>query len=201
MSKLNLKKNEAALKALTLFVLSVSLLNTACSKKEVEELTNNSDGGTVQGLNGKIVLSNNNSDEITVSNDGAFIFPNELGITNRYQVSIVEQPDNQTCTVNNASGVITVSEIRDVVVVCSAASYFIGFTVTGLTGTVQLLNNGTDVTTISADGSYVFPTYLADGGNYNVTVVSQPAGQTCDVTQGSGTLSADVTDIFVDCHP
>ncbi|HVN42057.1 MAG TPA: hypothetical protein VMT50_04685, partial [Steroidobacteraceae bacterium] len=37
------------------------------------------------------------------------------------------------------------------------------------------------------------------GGHYAVTVLTQPAGQTCAVASGSGTASANVTDVTVTC--
>lgn len=200
MSKWNTKKQIFA-KTATLVVAGLSLLCTACSPEQVDELTNNSVGGTVSGLQGTLVLSNNHTDEIVITGDGAFTFPSELGVANRYRVEVVEQPAGQTCWVQNASGVVTVSEVRDVTVVCSAVQHFVGFTVVGLNGTLAVLNNGTDVTTISTDGSFVFPTYLVEGSNYNVTVSSQPMGQTCVITNGSGTANADVTDILITCSP
>ena len=41
---------------------------------------------------------------------------------------------------------------------------------------------------------------MAGGAAYSVSVVTQPSGQTCAVTNGSGTVgSADVTDVTVSC--
>jgi hypothetical protein len=43
-------------------------------------------------------------------------------------------------------------------------------------------------------------TELEDGVAYAITVLAQPAGQTCSVTNGSGTIAtADVTDVSVAC--
>lgn len=78
--------------------------------------------------------------------------------------------------------------------------YTVGGTVSGLTGTLTLQNNGGDDLDVSADGSFAFATALSDGSAYAVTILAQPAGQTCEVTNGSGTISgADVTTVVVDC--
>jgi hypothetical protein len=78
--------------------------------------------------------------------------------------------------------------------------YTIGGTVSGLSGSVVLQNNGTDNETVSSDGAFTFSTVLSEGSHYAVTVFTQPAGQTCAVTGGSGTVgSANVTTVAVNC--
>jgi Putative esterase len=79
-------------------------------------------------------------------------------------------------------------------------TYTVGGTVTGLTGTVVLEDNGGDNLTVSASGSFTFATSLAQGAAYDVTVGTEPAGQTCTITGGSGTMpAADITNIAVAC--
>ena len=80
------------------------------------------------------------------------------------------------------------------------ATYSIGGTVTGLSGTVVLQNNGGDDLSVSSSGPFTFNTPLAGGATYNVTVKTNPSGQTCTVSGGSGTVaSANVTNIAVAC--
>lgn len=81
----------------------------------------------------------------------------------------------------------------------STASYTIGGTVTGLTGTVVLRNNGGDNQTVTApNGAFTFAPIPA-GASYNVSVLTQPAGQSCTVTNGSGTATANVSNVAVAC--
>ncbi|MCP4963860.1 MAG: hypothetical protein GY926_01350, partial [bacterium] len=69
-----------------------------------------------------------------------------------------------------------------------------------LTGTLVLQNNGGDDLILTADGAFAFTTALADGSAYDVTVLTQPAGQICTITTGSGTLAgADVTNVAANC--
>jgi len=59
----------------------------------------------------------------------------------------------------------------------------VGGTVSGFTGgTLALWNNGTDRLAIPANGAFTFPLQIANGSNYAVVVATQPAGQTCTVT-------------------
>ncbi len=54
--------------------------------------------------------------------------------------------------------------------------------------------------TVDANGAFTFPTTIADGDHYLLTVNTQPTGQVCVVANGSGTVSgAGVTNILVTC--
>ena len=85
--------------------------------------------------------------------------------------------------------------------ITAAQTYTVGGTVTGLTGSsVVLQDNQADNLTVSANGAFTFATALANGSAYGVTVLTQPAGQTCTVTQGNGALSgANVSNVQVVC--
>ena len=80
-------------------------------------------------------------------------------------------------------------------------TYTIGGTVSGLTGAgLVLQNNGGDNLTMSANAAaFTFATALAAAAPYAVTVQSQPAGQTCTVTSGSGNVQANVVNVAVSC--
>ena len=54
--------------------------------------------------------------------------------------------------------------------------YSVGGTVSGLSGTVVLQDNGADQLSVSASGSFTFATQLASGAAYNVTVQANPSG-------------------------
>jgi hypothetical protein len=80
----------------------------------------------------------------------------------------------------------------------------IGGTVSGLnTGqTVVLQDNGTDSLTVPASGPFSFPTTLADGASYSVSILTQPAGQICEVADGSGQVDQggdSITSVAIAC--
>jgi uncharacterized repeat protein (TIGR03803 family) len=63
-----------------------------------------------------------------------------------------------------------------------------------------LQDSGANNITVSANGSFSFSTPLLNGATYAVSVLTQPAGQTCAVTSGSGAISgASVTSVLVAC--
>jgi len=82
------------------------------------------------------------------------------------------------------------------------ATYTVGGTVSGLASgvSVVLQNSGGNNTTVSANGSFSFSTAVTNGAAYAVTVLTQPTGQICTVSAGSGTVAgANVTGVQVAC--
>ena len=70
----------------------------------------------------------------------------------------------------------------------------------GLSGTVVLQDNGGDDLSVTGNGAFTFATPVGSGGAYNVTVKTNPSGQTCTVSSGAGTVaSANVTSVTVTC--
>src|SRR5215472_2513428 len=81
-----------------------------------------------------------------------------------------------------------------------SASHSIGGTVSGLSGTVVLQDNGASTLSLSGNGPFAFASLLHDGAGYNVTVRTYPTGQTCAVAHGSGAVAGvNVTNVAVSC--
>ena len=158
-------------------------------------------GGTVSGLSGTVVLQDNGGDNLSVSANGSFTFATSLPSGAPYNVTVKTNPAGQTCTVSGGSGTVGSANVTSVAVSCSAAASFtVGGTVSGLSGTVVLQDNGGDDLSVSANGSFTFATPLNSGAAYAVTVKTNPPGQNCSVSSGSGTIgSANVTNVAVSC--
>jgi hypothetical protein len=157
-------------------------------------------GGTVSGLTGTgLILQDNSGNNLAVSANGAFTFSNGLASGAAYSVTVLTQPTGQSCSVTNFRGTAT-ANVTNVQVTCSNITYTIGGTVSGLTGTgLVLQDNGGNNLAVSADGAFTFSNGLASGAAYSVTVLTQPTGQSCTVTNGSGTTSAYVSNVQVTC--
>lgn len=81
-----------------------------------------------------------------------------------------------------------------------ASVFTVGGQVSGLNGSLTLQNNGSDDLVINSNGPFTFLTALNDGDAYNVTVLAEPVGQSCVVSQGAGTISGvSVSDVQVVC--
>src|SRR6266446_1162300 len=157
-------------------------------------------GGTVSGLSGTVALQNNGGDKLTISVNGGFTFAAALTNSSPYAVAVLAQPAGQTCTVANGAGTVAGANITNVTVTCAVNTFTVGGTISGLSGTVVLRNNGGNDLTVSANGSFTFSAPVAQGSPYAVTVLTQPAGQSCSVANGTGTVAgANVSSVTVSC--
>jgi hypothetical protein len=165
---------------------------------------NASVGGTVSGLGTglSLTLQNNNTDTITVNANGAFQFPTQLQSGAAYAVTIRTQPTGQSCSVANGTGSVDSAgdDVSSVTVACITTTSISG-SVTGLKpGTAVTLTDGTELLPVAINGAFAFQGTLPAGTAYTVTVATQPAGETCTVTNGAGTIQAGVaTGVTVTC--
>ncbi|MEO7326439.1 MAG: carboxypeptidase-like regulatory domain-containing protein [Dokdonella sp.] len=167
-------------------------------------------GGSVSGLTGSVSLKLDGTTPTTTQTqpfaaNGSFTFTTPLQFGSGWTVSIATQPTGQTCAVTSGSGANLSANVTTVQVTCTTNTYTIGGSVSGLTGSVSLKLDGTTPTstqtqTFGANGSFTFTTSLQFGSGWTVSIATQPTGQTCAVTSGSGAnLSANVTTVQVNC--
>lgn len=85
-------------------------------------------------------------------------------------------------------------------VASTTPNFTISANVSGLAAmaSVVLLNNGLDPLTVSANATLT--PFATTASTYAVTVGTQPAGQVCVVTNGTGTATAAVIDVIVTCN-
>ena len=157
--------------------------------------------GSISGLNSTgLILRMNSSNKIIASGATTFSFTTLLPTGTSYTVSVYAQPAGLVCTVLNPSGVIGTSNVTNVSVPCVVPSYTVGGSVSGLTGSLTLVNNGIDSKTVTTNGSYTFNNPLVSGTTYSVVVGSQPASQNCTVSNNSGTIAAtNVANVLAAC--
>jgi len=102
-------------------------------------------------------------------------------------------------SVDNAANQETV-KTQNYFITTVPPTFTVGGTVSGLTSILVLQNNGGDDLTVTSDGPFTFSTPLQNSDPYQVTVKTQPPGQTCTVVNGSGAIAgADVTTVAVTC--
>ena len=160
-------------------------------------------GGIVSGLAGgaSVVLQDSGGNDTTVSGNGPFTFSVSLLGGAAYAVTVLTQPAGQICTVSGGSGTISGANVTGVGVTCTNTYTISGAAVGLIAGSqVTLLNNEGDPTTVVANGPFSFGAPIADRTQYAVTVQTQPVGQTCTVSAGSGTVGgANVIGVQVTC--
>ncbi len=162
--------------------------------------------GVVNGISSvnttQLILANG-GDSLPWSLNGGtgFVFPTSVAAGQSYNVTIQQQQPGYACTVANGSGTMGAAAVTNVAVNCTALPNALGGTVTGLTGSGLVLSVGSQGLTVPANASsFTFSTGLTEGTSYNVTVQTQPTGQTCSVSNGSGTMGTSaVNNVAVTC--
>lgn len=160
-------------------------------------------GGSISGLltGNTVVLQDNGADNQTVNANGTVTFPTAIASGSRYAVTVLTQPTGQTCSVSNGNGTIASANITNITVTCTANTYTIAATVTGLPAgsSLVLQDNGSDNLSVSADGKYSFNTSIASQSSYAVTILTQPSNGTCTVTSGSGKVTGASVQVIITC--
>ena len=163
-------------------------------------------GVTVNGLSGTGLVLQNGTEFLPITGTTTTNqFKTAIPFGQTYNVTVSTQPSGppQTCTIANGSGTSAVGVAINVQVTCSLGTLSIGGSVSGYAGGTgfSLQNNGGDSLTITKNGAFTFATLIPVNAGYNVTVSGQPAGpnQTCTVSFGKGTATANVTNISVVC--
>ena len=128
--------------------------------------------------------------------------PTAVAYTSAYAVTVQTQPTGLTCSVSNGTGTMGSAAVTDIAVTCSANTYTVGGTISGLKASgLVLLDNGGDATTISANATqFTMNTGVAYGSAYAITVQTAPADLVCSVSNGTGIMgAADVTSVSIAC--
>lgn len=142
--------------------------------------------------------SNGTREQVTILGDETFLPPAGEG-----QVEVQIDTGSGTFGAPVYLNWATIAAIYLEHVAGAAATYTIGGTVSGLNAgaSVSLIDDNADPVTVAADGTFTFITPLPSATGYSVMVARQPSGQTCTVSDGSGTVgSANVTNISVSCQ-
>jgi hypothetical protein len=154
-------------------------------------------GGTVGGLNSgqSLTLQNDGKDKLSISRNGSFFFSKKLVLGEDYKATILTQPNGQVCQVFSGTGSVNSrsDDVTSIVVTCVNLPALSG-TVSGLAaGTTLTLANAGVQLPVNSNGAFAFPGVLAVGTSYQVSVLTQPSGQTCTVTNGSGSTTNTIT--------
>jgi len=133
-----------------------------------------------------------------------YTFPVKLEYGDPYTVSVAESPPQQVCYIYGNVGITTTvadsAGHRATIYVpfqCDTKTYSLGGAITGLTGAgLQLINGSTDgVLTVAAGATtFTLPTAVQVDKSYGVSVLTQPAGQTCTVSNATGIMPNNAVD-------
>lgn len=191
---------------------TISLTLTACGEGSGSNscLDNGSCytvGGILSGLlpGSQIVLQNNGGNNLTLSNDGDFLFSSTVENSQNFAVTILNLPVGQTCSVDGVNESEVGPADNNVSVTCLPNTHVLSGTLTGLSpgSTITLQNEGADSLTLGANGNFTFPTTVNYADDYAVTVSAFPANtaQSCSITNDAGIVpDTDITNVIVACQ-
>ncbi|MEC9410554.1 MAG: hypothetical protein VYD52_08880, partial [Pseudomonadota bacterium] len=192
--------------ALTADVTNVSI---TCSD-EVVAPTTYSISGTVSGASGSVIWE--------LRKDGVFFndggsgngdvsFTSAMDAGSDWSVVIESAPSGQTCAINNGNGSLT-ANVTTVSITCSdivvgPTTYSISGTASGASGSViwELYKDGAFFNDGgAANGSATFTSAMPSGSAWTLSINSAPSGQTCTISNGSGTLTGNVSNVAITCE-
>ena len=162
---------------------------------------------------GLVLINKSTGEKLPVPSGSVnFYFVKLIAIDEQFNIDIDTQPTGAHCIVTTqtgipASGAANAFNVSSNVISCTTNPYTLGGVVKGLTSAGLVLANGPDTVavqpsaTAGADVSFAFLNKVGDGSPYGVTVLAQPAGNTCTVTNPTGNLgSSDNLTLNVVCQ-
>lgn len=190
--------------------LALALGLSACGGKATYTV-----GGPVEGLvYSGLVLTNNGGNELPVAaGSTSYAFPGSIEYGESFAVKVKTSPIHQTCVAverspstgvcSPACGTAGQTATISAPVFCSLNAFTIGGKVEGLTTDGLVLTNGTagGTVTVAKDAvAFTFAGTVNYGDTYGVTILKQPTGQTCTLTNGVGLMGdAKVDNMLVKC--
>jgi hypothetical protein len=156
-----------------------------------------------------LVLTNNGEDLAVTSPYGSFQFNNRISTDDQFDIKVKAVPSNvekiEDCIVTNGRARANYYTIAQIRVDCKIRQRKLTATIVNLTASGLVIVNGADRHDVPAGTTSVPMSSVNEDGAYGVTVLQQPAGQTCTVSgggngKGAGTMGAtETTTVTVTC--
>ena len=159
--------------------------------------------GLVYGLSAGETLTVLNNGVIKQSNviNGIHAFSIGMLVGDHYNITFIA-PASKSCSIIDINNGIAPNSDFTIDVTCSVKQISLSGTVSGLASGKQVsLDNkdGFGFANISGNESFTLSSTIDYGSSYHVVVSTQPSGQACAVTNGSGVANGNVTNIQVAC--
>jgi len=184
--------------------LACAVLLTACGGDDGQLAL----AGTISGVTkpGMILTNNGGSDyEIPVPSNGTgftdFLFPDRISSDDKHDVRVKSTPTNvANCELfqNTGRAGFDVTTIR---IVCTFKTQALTGTVSNLKNELVLVN-GANRVIVPAGATTFSMAPVAQDAPYGVSILTNPANQSCTIANGVGTMgAADVNNVTVTCAP
>lgn len=144
---------------------------------------------------------------VSQTTSGAGVCGNPFALSPHASCILTLQVDGSAIAIGNTEGPIVCEHGSDYQCYRPAAIdtlnieilYNVIVTISGLTDTVYLQNNGINSQAFSSNGAFILAN-LANGTSYDVTVAAQPTCQTCSIANGIGTINNAHANVTVICE-
>lgn len=161
-------------------------------------------GGFVTGLaSGAAVTAQVNGTQSTArAVDGFFTFTNKLADQTAFDITVFAQPTGQICSVSKGTGIVDGPGSYAALIQCSSTTHTVSGTLSGLSGGyTTLVSSAGEFLPVTGNGTFSFTKSFALNSDYVIEVFRNPAApaQTCTVANGTGTITANVTNVAVSC--
>ena len=144
-----------------------------------------------------LVLKNGGDTVAVTAPYASFQFAKFVSTDDQFDITVQETPtNNEECKVVNGKARANYYTIAQISVVCTIKQHPLVVAINGLTSTGLVLVNGNDNRTVDPNTPSVTMTPVLEDGPYGVTILKQPASQTCTVTggdsgKGAGTVGSN----------
>lgn len=145
--------------------------------------------GTVAGKDAAstdLVLENTiDGSTVNISGSGTFSFSTTYTEGSNYNVVVLSSPTSptQSCSITNPSGIFLAQDVTNISINCTTTAYPIRVEVVGVspsnTSPLRIQNNSNETLSVTANGTYTFPTNLATGERYSLRVSQNPSNHSC----------------------
>jgi hypothetical protein len=184
--------------------LACAVLLTACGGDDGQLLL----GGQIAGVTkpGMVLTNNGGSDyEIPVPSNGTgvttFFFPTRISSDDKYDVRVKSTPTNiEKCELFQNTGRAGF-DVTTIQIACTFKTQALTGTVSNLKNDLVLVN-GSDRVPVPAGATTFSMARVAQDAPYGVSILANPAGQSCTIANGVGTMGpADVNNVTITCAP
>ena len=184
--------------------LACAVVLTACGGDDGQLLL----GGQIAGVTkpGMVLTNNGGSDyEIPVPSNGTgvttFFFPTRISSDDKYDVRVKSTPTNiEKCELFQNTGRAGF-DVTTIQIACTFKTQALTGTVSNLKNDLVLVN-GSDRVPVPAGATTFSMARVAQDAPYGVSILANPAGQSCTIANGVGTMgAADVNNVTITCAP
>jgi hypothetical protein len=154
--------------------------------------------GTVSNVtkDGLVLTNNGGDDTAVISPYASFTFNNRVSTDDMFDIKVKSVPSNvakiDDCVVTNGKARANYYTIQQIVVTCTIKKHPLLAEIKNLTGNGLVIVNGDDRHDVPVGTASVPMAEVYEDGAYGVTVLTQPAGQTCTVSGGSSGNGAGI---------